>query len=452
MSDYNEKLRSNKGTKQFQKLDDKNQPVEVDESKLFTGTDSQLEDFSHLTDPQDQAEAYKELSEKLYRLLEEERQNHLDSSRVNSNFIKVQEEDIKALEIETQFLNEQLANTKALLEEKNIEINMELTAKDMIIGIPVFSGDVKQLDAFINTCGVYYKMVTEAQRTDALNIIKAKITGEALAKAGPFGNDLNTWDLLKTRLKERIKKPVSLEYANEDLNKVFQKRDETIEDYGARVKTKLKKLNEASRSLTNTAAEMTILRKANEKQAISKFEQNIRNNTIKVLVSAAGKDSLDECIAFAMQKELIEGNKNIRTCGFCGLANHDENSCRKKKNNNGNSGINDQKKFGQRKGNGNGSGYNQNNTNNNNWKFRSNTSPQSNSQSNSQNKEGEKSPNKNEKSSFNRFSQSRNNGENWRNRGDGDKGQKSIRTTQQDSSDDEISVEDAIRLAESSKN
>lgn len=448
MSDYNDKLRSNKSTKQFQKLDDKNNPVNVDESQLFTGTDSQLPDLSHLTDPQDQAEAYKELSEKLYKLLEEERQSHLDFSKENNNFIKVQEEDIRALEIETQVLNEQLANTKALLEEVNNKINMELEAKDIIIGIPVFSGELKQLDAFINTCGVYYNMVTEAQKPDALRIIKAKITGEALAKAGPFGNDLNTWDLLKNRLKDRIKKPVSLEYANEDLNKVFQKKDETIEDYGARVKTKLKKLNEASRSLTNIAAEMTILRKANEKQAISKFEQNIRNATIKVLVSAAGKDTLDECISFAMQKELIEGNKNIKTCGFCGLANHDESSCRKKKNNNGN---NDQKRFGQRKGNGNGTGYNHNN-NSNNWKYRSNFNSQNNSQGNSQNEEGKKSPAKNEKPPFNRFSQSRNNGESWKNRSDGDKGQKNVRTTQQDSSDDEISVEDAIRLTESSKN
>lgn len=103
---------------------------------------------------------------------------------------------------------------------------------DVILGIPVFSGDTKQLDTFLNTCGVYYNIVSDAQRPDTLKIIKAKITGEALSKAGPLGDDLNKWELLKKRLKERIKKHTLLEYANEDLCKTFQRRDESMEDFG----------------------------------------------------------------------------------------------------------------------------------------------------------------------------------------------------------------------------
>lgn len=78
------------------------------------------------------------------------------------------------------------------------------------------------------------------------------------------------------------------------------------------MKNKLKKLNEATRSMTEVDAEYKILTKMNEKQASSKFEQNIRNPNVKVLTSAAQKQSLDECIAYAMQKDMIEENKNIK--------------------------------------------------------------------------------------------------------------------------------------------
>lgn len=91
----------------------------------------------------------------------------------------------------------------------------------------------------------------------------------------------------------------------------------------------------------------------NEKLAISKFEQNIRDQTIKVLVSAGGKSTLDDCITFAMQKELIEKNKNIKNCTWCGIPNHTEETCFKKKN----SGNQNRKK---NNNNGNGNGQNRN--------------------------------------------------------------------------------------------
>lgn len=117
---------------------------------------------------------------------------------------------------------------------------------------------------------------------------------------------------------------------------MFQKSDESIEDCGKKVRTKLRKLNEASRSMATTEAERTILQAANEKLAISKFEQNIRNNTVRVLVSASTETSLDEAIQIALHKELMEGNKNIKSCTFCGLNNHTIESCRKKRNSNEN--------------------------------------------------------------------------------------------------------------------
>lgn len=97
------------------------------------------------------------------------------------------------------------------------------------------------------------------------------------------------------------------------------------------MRTKLRKLNEASRAMATTSAEKKILQDANEKLAISKFQQNIRDNTIRVLVISSTKTTLDEAIQTAMQKELMERSKNIKSCTHCGLNNHSVENCRKKK-------------------------------------------------------------------------------------------------------------------------
>lgn len=249
--------------------------------------------------------------------------NLLEILNKSRNFIKYQK---------TQFsedLIRRLSQIKELEEQINLQEteNMNVEAKDAIMAIPVFSGDMKEFDAFMNTCDLYDQLVQD--KPNLLIIIKAKIRGEALSKVSPM-DDCTTWALLKGRLRERIKKPVSLEFAQEDLNTVFQRGDESVESYGKKVKEKLRKLNEASMSLAESNAEKSVLRKANEKLAISKFEQNIRNSTIRVLVSASAKTSLDDAIQTAMQKELIEKNKNIKTCSYCNMDNHTFENCRRR--------------------------------------------------------------------------------------------------------------------------
>lgn len=277
-------------------LDEQGNPRTVSNEKRIFPT------YSHITDPSERAEAYEEVAKKNFDLLNSERKLHLKDSKENTKLIRVQEKDIVELQtknrslpehiqdIETQnqenkklseelttelqTISDQLKNAKALLQQNNIKAQenediMNLEVKDVIAGIPVFSGDPKQLEGFVNACDIYYSLAEQNQKAGVLSIIKAKITGEALAKAGPFDNELNTWDLLKTRLNTKIKKQISFEYAQEDLNNVFQKKEESIEDYGTRVKTKLRHLNEACRTMATTDAEKKILRKANEKQAIS---------------------------------------------------------------------------------------------------------------------------------------------------------------------------------------
>lgn len=227
--------------------------------------------------------------------------------------------------------NDNINNDNLPPKSDNLEIKeMEISAKDAILAIPVFSGEPKELDTFINTCDLYNQLIEDANKPSLLLIIKAKIKGEALAKVAPL-DPFNTWELLKAQLRAQIKKPISFEFAQEDLSKAFQKKDESMEDYAKRFRGKLQKLNEASRAMAPTAAEKAILQKANEKLAISKFEQNIRDDTVRILVTASAKTTLDQAIQIALHKDLMEKNKNNKNCGFCGLANHSEEACRKKK-------------------------------------------------------------------------------------------------------------------------
>lgn len=250
-------------------------------------------------------------------MIESENKALKDSKLISEGQTKKIEQKLVEAETKVEELNITLEAAAKLKSDPNFENEeeMEITAKDAILAVPIFSGDSKDLDAFISTCDLYFQLIADAQKPSLLLIVKAKIRGEALTKVSPL-DDCTTWALLKARLKERLKKPVSLEYAQEDLNNVFQKNDESIEEYGKRVRAKLRKLNEACNQVADTQDGRAILHKANEKLAISKFEQNIRQSTIRILVAASSKASLDEAIQIALQKDLMERNKNIRSCSF----------------------------------------------------------------------------------------------------------------------------------------
>lgn len=519
--------RSISESKIFCKLNDKNKPeivgaLNVNILSFLIEFEEVNKNFDQITDDKERAEAYRELCQQLDNIIKNEKKDNLKNLHENSKFIREQQAHIEKLEQELLSKNEQILNSKELinqfsnekialtqsiekLKEESKRVNaqtekiqqlfegfdleilsetitkisreyaesndqdlnqtvndlvtdintlkpafsqaqnfinnskMQVEAKDVIAGIPMFSGDVKLLDGFLNAADLYYSLVEENQKATVLKIIKAKITGEALSKAGPFGDELNTWALLKKRIKEKVKKPISLEYAQEDLNQVFQKKDESIEDYGARVKSKLKKLNEASKPLSDSIEQRKVLQKMNEKQAISKFEQNIRDTTIKVLVSAAGKSTLDECITFAMQKELTEKNKNIKFCTLCGLSDHNEKTCNNRKKD-GNLGENfNRKKFGNGQQNRN---FNRSNQNYDQKQFPSSS------------KNEQKTPNtgfspnyqKNRSADFQRSKHDSNGNEKT------NKNQKSVKLVNEDESSDITTVKEALKEAENAKN
>lgn len=208
-------------------------------------------------------------------------------------------------------------------------VNMELSLNDIITGISPYSGKPSDLESFINQCESYYELVEDAHKLQVLKIIKTRLKGEAYNKMIPM-TDIVTWDALKAKLKEKIQKKVTIEFATQDLSSVRQKSGESVEKYGDRVRIKLRKLKEASRTLTNDQGQLSVLNQAHEKLAVSNFETNISNESLRLLVTAANKSNLDDAISYAMQRDLIMNVSNVNKCTFCSVAGHSESECYKK--------------------------------------------------------------------------------------------------------------------------
>lgn len=251
----------------------------------------------------------------------------------------------KALSIEAEINIQQDKNTKLNnntsnnSESNHTKTNSSTNMSDAItlqqvvsFKIPFFKGEVKELNGFINTCNMYDSLTPDNLKEHLLKIIKSRITGEALAKIQPIDNHKTCDDLMK-ELKKHLRKPISYEFANEEMNNIFQRSDENIESFGFRVRRCLRRINESSRDISDVEAERTAFRKTHEKLAISKFIQNIRNPEIRTLVAAANKTTLEACITFAMEKELLERNSNVRWCSICATSQHKNSDCPKKTNN-----------------------------------------------------------------------------------------------------------------------
>lgn len=208
---------------------------------------------------------------------------------------------------------------------------MEIT--DIITMIPVFEGHQKDLDYFISTCTTLEAMVKANQKPMFNSIVKAKLKGIALTKMQPL-NTLASWDDLKKRLEEKFRKPLTYEIAQDEISHIRQSRTESIDSYGNTMRLALHKLNKASETLSNEEAARRLLREANEKLAVRKFEQGLYNHNLKLCVGARDFTTLDAAISYALQKENLYRIESRPRCNYCKNVGHSERECRQKQRNN----------------------------------------------------------------------------------------------------------------------
>lgn len=209
--------------------------------------------------------------------------------------------------------------------------NPGITLRDVLAyKIKFFDGVEKELDGFINTCQMYDGMTPQEFKPSLLTLVKARITGEALSKIQPIEGYDNLQNLL-LNLKNAIRKPLSYELASERLNNVFQKPDETVDKYAHNIREALQKLNESSSKVSDNVEERSVFRKAHERLAVAKFIQNLHSSEIRIAVAAANKKTLEECVTYALERELTEKTAILRMCSHCSSTEHKVENCTLKK-------------------------------------------------------------------------------------------------------------------------
>ncbi|XP_055309008.1 uncharacterized protein LOC129572919, partial [Sitodiplosis mosellana] len=115
--------RSNSTSSVFYRLNDRNKPESFKKLEKSDKKTEANKDFPNITDPEEKANAYQELAEKLDQILKEERKENLENLEKNTKCIKDQEEEINFLILEAKRSNESLLNTKDLLIEANEKYN-----------------------------------------------------------------------------------------------------------------------------------------------------------------------------------------------------------------------------------------------------------------------------------------------------------------------------------------
>lgn len=215
--------------------------------------------------------------------------------------------------IDRDNLKKILFNNTSTHTEMSVQL---ITLKEILAGIKEYKGEPKDLEAFLNNCDLYEELTLDAQKPVLLQVIKAKLSGEVLQKLGPVGN-FATWALLKVGLRNAIKPLVSFAGAQEAILNNKQMKSEGVRAYGARMKQLLDDINNTQHILGATEAVKLALRAQNEKQTIIKFEQNLINPELQRMSSASHKQTLDEAISYASEKELWIISSTLLKCSLC---------------------------------------------------------------------------------------------------------------------------------------
>lgn len=194
--------------------------------------------------------------------------------------------------------------------------------------IPSYDGKEEQLKLYVKSAKLYYENVAAGEKPIVLNILLSKLSGKAVEAIGNV-DEIDTLDILITRLNEKIPEALSYTLAHTQLQKIVQMQNESINDYAIRFEAGLEKLKRAA-SQTNGALEIT--------ESIGKtlFIQNMNNKNLKIVAASSNASTAKEIIKYVKEKDLILSEKPSHeeasgVCGFCLKTNHTEKECSKRK-------------------------------------------------------------------------------------------------------------------------
>lgn len=292
-------------------------------------------------------------------------QQHLKANQTNvrkSSGVKLNESVGNTAESEKDSKNESNKNTteseqsdqNKFRSDNNTDFNLNnLTpeAEEMALTIPaILSGVEKftsksreQIESFIASAILYNELASEDRD---LKAVVLKTVRSRLAAVTKLGNVKNlTFDQIIARIREKFQIDISFDAAQEKLISIQQGKNESIDDYGERIKKLVDIMNAAcmndNEAVQNAQVDM------NEKLAIRKFKQNLQDKNLRLLTLSSTHNNLFEAISFAVEKHGEINTTNVKTnavaneappkakkyCNICKRKSHNTKDCYSNKGN-----------------------------------------------------------------------------------------------------------------------
>lgn len=252
----------------------------------------------------------------------------LDNQRLNRLF-QTQVNNQNQDQIQDQEFNHEQRQPQ---NEQRFEQNNGIMLKDALRNIDRFSGNPNELDVFLTNCDFYHEIIPDFQLQTLLNYIKTRLSSTVVTKLEALEN-FNSWEELREELLKKIKPLVTMENAMGTLHSMKQKANENVAQFGARIKNQVEILNNTKEILNADIYTKRGMRKLNEKTAMNQFTRGLINTQLYSQTNAIERDSLDDFIAFAAEKEISVKNSNHLRCNLCSKPGHLEFECHSKSKN-----------------------------------------------------------------------------------------------------------------------
>ncbi|KAL4127100.1 hypothetical protein QTP88_011298 [Uroleucon formosanum] len=182
-------------------------------------------------------------------------------------------------------------------------IGFDKTVEHVTRMVPEFSGGIdEKLIFFINACELVAEITPVANRDIMLRTILTRIRGQAYEVIRY--EEITSWEMLKTLLKNTYDKPINAAYLQIELFSAKQRYKESLIEYATRIRNLVQAVSEGSTQGKSTSDALAVKTNIRE-QALLVFLEGI-NDKIKVMVKSKNPSTLEQAIQIA----IIE-DKNI---------------------------------------------------------------------------------------------------------------------------------------------
>jgi len=226
-------------------------------------------------------------------------------------------------------------------------IGFDKTVEHVTRMVPEFNGGIdEKLIFFLNACELVAEITPVANQDIMLRTILTKIRGQAYEVIRY--EEITSWGMLKTLLKNTYDKPINAAYLQIELFSAKQRYKETLIEYATRIRNLVQAVSEGSTQGKSTSDALAVKTNIRE-QALLVFLEGI-NDRIKIMVKSKNPSTLEQAIQLAIIEDKNITPREVKTnnyfnnkvkgeaqkynkgnCHICGKYGHYARDCRFKK-------------------------------------------------------------------------------------------------------------------------